>query len=71
MKVHSTTDLFFAAFLKFKGFEIEDYEVISKGKGRYKFRISPDDYKKMKLEFVSSDISKIKQIIEEIKDLLY
>lgn len=71
MTVHTTTDLFFAAFLKFKGFEIYDFEVISKGRGRYKFNISKEDYKQMKLEFISSDISKIKQIMEEIKDLLY
>ena len=71
MTVHSTTDLFFAAFLKFKGFELKDFEVIAKGRGRYKFKISKEDYKQMKLEFIASDISKIKQNMEEIKDLLY
>lgn len=71
MKTHSTTDLFFAAFLKLNGFGIADFEVISKGRGRYKFNISSEDYKRMKLDFISSDISKVKQIMEEIKDLLY
>lgn len=66
-----TTDIWFAAFLKFKGYELANYEVITRGKGRYKFKISSEDYKKEKLEFIKSDISKIKQVMEEIKDLLY
>lgn len=66
-----TTDLFFAAFLKFKGYEISDYQVLSRGKAKYKFDISDDEYKKLKLEFIKSDISKIKQIMEELKDLAY
>ena len=67
----ATTDLFFAAFLKLKGYELKDFELVAKGKGKFRFVISREDYKNMKLEFVNSDISKIKQNIEEIKDLLY
>ena len=66
-----TTDIWFAAFLKFNGYSLSDYTVISRGKGRYKFDISKEDYKKAKLEFLSSESSKIKQIMEELKDLLY
>jgi hypothetical protein len=66
-----TTDLFFAAFLKMKGYELQDFEVISKGRGKFKFKISDEDYKKMKLEFLKSDISRLKQIIEELKDLVW
>lgn len=66
-----TTDLFFAAYLKLKGFELSDYTVLSRGKGRYIFNISEEDYKKQKLEFSNSDISKIKQNCESLKDLLY
>ncbi len=66
-----TTDLFFAAFLKLKGYALEDFDVISKGKGKFKFKISTEDYKKMKLEFLHSDISMLKQIIEELKDLVW
>lgn len=66
-----TSDLFFAAFLKLKGYEIEDFQVIAKGKGRYKFKMSPEEYKQMKLEFVRGDLSKVKQIIEELKDLVW
>lgn len=66
-----TTDIWFAAFLKFKCYELSDYAVISRGKGKYKFKISSEDYKREKLEFIKHDISKIKQVMEEIKDLLY
>ena len=66
-----TTDIWFAAFLKFKGYVLEDYTVIARGKGKYKFTISKEDYKKAKMEFINSESSKIKQIMEELKDLLY
>lgn len=68
---HYTSDLFFAAFLKLKGYEIEDFQVISKGRGKYKFKMTEDEYKKQKIEFVKSDISKVKQHIEELKDLVW
>ena len=66
-----TTDLFFAAFLKLKGYELGDFQVIGRGKGKYKFNISDEDMKKLKLEFSQSDISKIKQIIETLKDMVW
>lgn len=66
-----TTDLWFAAFLKLKGYKIKDFIVISRGKGQYEFIISEELWKKEKLEFIQSDISRVKQIMEQLKDLLY
>lgn len=66
-----TTDIWFAGFLKFKGYKLFDFKVVAKGKGIYYFEISEDNYKKEKIEFINSEISKIKQVMEEIKDLLY
>lgn len=66
-----TTDIWFAAFLKHRGFAIIDYYVLGKGRGKYKFDISSEEYKKQKMLFINSEISKIKQNMEEIKDLLY
>ena len=71
MNIKNTTDLFFAAYLKVKGFTLVDYTLLSRGKGKFFFDISDEDYKKNKLDFIASDISKIKQSIEELKDLLY
>jgi hypothetical protein len=66
-----TTDIWFASFLKFKEYSLIDYEVIARGKAKYHFDISDEDWKKMKLEYLNSDLSKLKQIMEEIKDLAF
>ena len=66
-----TSDIWFASFLKLKGFEIIDYEVIHKAKGRYKFNISEDEWKELKMQFEGSDASKLKMIQISLKDLLY
>lgn len=69
MKV--TSDLWFTAFLRLKGFEVKDFEVVSKHKGRYHFDITDEEWKKLKFEFVNHDASKIKQFFSELRDLLY
>jgi hypothetical protein len=66
-----TSDIFFAAFLRLKGYAVKDFEVISRGRGRFIFDISENDWKQRKLEFLQSDINKIKLHQEELKDLLY
>ena len=67
----TTTDLFFAAFLKKEGYALADFVVVGNRRGKFRFTISDEDYKNMKVKFINSDISKIKQIIEELKDLMY
>lgn len=67
----SSTDLWYSAFLMMKNFKVEKYEVISRGKGRYFFNISDDDWIKYKLEFNNSDLIKYKTFIEQLKDLLF
>ena len=66
-----TTDIWFAAFLRLKGYEITDYNVLSRGKGKFFFDISPSDWKEMKIEFSNSIISGIKLHQIALKDLLY
>jgi hypothetical protein len=66
-----TTDLFFMAFLIHKGHEVKKYDVISKGKISCEFDMSAEDWKKLKLEFNHSEASKLKQTIEQLKDLAY
>jgi hypothetical protein len=66
-----TTDLFFAAYCVINGHKVIDFSKLSVRKGKFIFDIADEDYKKLKLEFTRSDISKIKQTIEELKDLLF
>lgn len=66
-----TTDLFFMAFLIHNGHQVKKYDVISKGKISCEFDITDEEWKHLKLEFNSSEASKLKQTIEQLKDLGY
>ena len=66
-----TTDIWFASYLQVKGYTLSDFEIISRGKGKYEFDISADDWKSEKLTFSNSDISKLKMNFTGLKDLLY
>jgi len=66
-----STDLWFSAFLKLKGYQLIDFEVVGRGKGKFVFEISEQDWKKERIAFFASDTSRLKQAIEELKDLLY
>ena len=66
-----TTDIWFASYLQVKGFKLIDFEVLSRGKGRYEFEITPDQWKTERLAFSNSEISKIKTNFSALKDLLF
>lgn len=67
----STSDVWFMAFLMSKGYKIEKYSVIMRGKIRADFTFTDDQWKDLKLEFQNSDLVKFKSYIEQLKDLSY
>jgi hypothetical protein len=67
----NTTDLFFAAFLRVAGYKIIDFEVMAKGKGRFYFEISEQAWKEERIKFNESIVSRVKQEIEQLKDMVY
>lgn len=70
MKV--TTDLWFASYImSVKGIPLQNYEITQPRRGKFMFAVSDEDWKKLKLEFHNSDISKCKHGQEKLKDLLY
>ena len=66
-----STDIWFTSFLLSKGYSVTDFELLAKHKGNYKFNISDEDWKKLKLEYISSDIKKLEELHKQLKDLLY
>ena len=66
-----TRDVYFAAYLKMKGYKVVDFILIDQHRAEFKFDITKEEYKKMKLEFVTSESSKIKQCMEVLKDLIH
>lgn len=66
-----STDIWFCSYLKMKGHHIKDYTVISSNKGRFFFDMTEAEWKKMKLEFDSSEIGRMKLEQIALKDLLH
>lgn len=71
MPKQATTDIWFTAYLLFKGHEIKEYQVIKRGKGQYNFEIENEEWRKLKLEFSKSEFCSCKELIAKIKDLTY
>lgn len=67
----ASSDVWFCSFLISKGHKIEKYEIISRGKVKCMFSLTPEEWKQLKLEFNNSDILKFKGIIDSLKDLAY
>lgn len=65
-----TTDIWFTAYLMYRGLKISKYEKLtSRGKVRCFFEVTEEDWQKYKLEFNNSEFVKFKGLIEQIKDL--
>jgi len=69
--IMETTDIWFASYLKFKGYVLEDFEVLHRGKGKYKFDITEEQWKTLKLEFSTSETNAIKSFHLSLKDMTY
>ena len=67
----TTTDLWFASWLIHKGHQLAGFSKLSPRRGSYQFELSEAEWATLKLAFVKSDLSKHKQIQQELKDLLY
>lgn len=66
-----STDLWLNAYLLLKEIPISSYELVERGKVRLYFNLSDEEWKRLKLEFSNSDFSKMKFMVEKIKDLSY
>ncbi len=68
---NSTTDIWFTAFLMYKGLKIAKYEKIGHKKGKYYFDLTSDEWNNLKLEFNNSELIKFKGLVEQVKDLVH
>ena len=66
-----TKDIDFSAFLRMNDFPLADYQVLSRGKGIFYFKMTQEEWKKMKLKFSVSAHSELKRFKLDLKDLLY
>lgn len=67
----NTTDIWFTAFLMYKGHKILKFDKLSKGKGKFYFDLSDEEWSNLKLEFNNTEFIKFKSLIEQVKDLCY
>ena len=61
-QVKKTTDIWFAAYLQFKKYALQDFEVLHPGKSIFKFDIPDQSWKDLKLEFKDNGIGVSNQI---------
>lgn len=66
-----TTDIWFGMFLLQEGHTVEDYAVVKKGKGRYYFDLTEQEWKDAKIAFSKSGINELKMHNMTLKDFLY
>jgi len=66
-----TTDLWFASYLLLKGFKVTDFDILESRKCKFYFDISNEEWKKLRIDYADSEVNKIKQKQNELKDLIY
>lgn len=69
--MRSTTDIWFATFLKMEGYSVVNFEVLGLNKGKFFFEITDEGWKDMKMKCDKSIISKVKTAQTSLRDLLY
>lgn len=67
----STTDLWFSAYLISQGHEVSKFDVLNRGKGKYYFNLTDEQWKDYKLKFNNSESAKLKMIMDQLKDLTF
>jgi hypothetical protein len=66
-----TSDVWFSSFLLLHGHSVQDFEIISPNKGKFRFKIDDEEWKRMRILFGCSETSKIKMLQISLKDLLH
>jgi hypothetical protein len=67
----TTTDLWLAAYLVEQGVSLVNYDKKGPGKLLFHFDTSEDMWKKLNISYLSSDVHRIRQAIDNLKSLLY
>ncbi len=70
MKYH-TTDLWLASYLIEQGLVLVNYEKKGPGKLQFTFDASEEVWKRLNISYLSSDVHRIRQAIDNLKSLLY
>jgi len=66
-----TKNIKFVAYLRFKNIQISKIERIARGKARYWFDLSEEEWLKLKLQFDNSPEFKYAQCLDAVVDLAH
>jgi len=66
-----TKNIKFVAYLRFKGYEISKVERIARGKARYHFELTENEWLHLKLQFDKSQECKYAQCLDAVVDLAH
>lgn len=67
----ASTDIWFCAFLMYRGEKIHKYDALGRGKVKCYFQVEEQQWAQYKLDFNNSEFIKFKGLIEQVKDLGY
>jgi hypothetical protein len=67
----NTTDLWLASYMVEQGLALVNYDKKGPGKLLFTFDASEDTWKSMNISYLSSDIHRVRQGIDNLKSLLY
>ena len=66
-----TTDLWLAGFIVLQGEAVADYKRIGPRKVEFTFDVSTEQWKKYRLQYLSSEFAKLNQEINKLRELYY
>lgn len=68
---YQTTDLWLATYLVDQGLQLVNYEKKGPGKLLFTFAASEETWKALNISYLSSDVHRVRQGIDNLKSLLY
>lgn len=71
MNLKVTKNIKFCAFLRMKKIHPIGVEQIVRGRAEYKYNLSDEDWKQLKIDFNKSEFIEYANCIDAIKDLAY
>ena len=67
----TTTDLWLATFIIRSGVPLHDYKLLGPRRVSFVFKIGDEDWKKLKMDYLNSDIVEFEKAMEKLKDIAY
>lgn len=69
--MQETKNIKLVAYLRFKGIHADKIDIIARGKAKYSFKMTDEEWKAIKQEFDRSDFIRYAACMDAVVDLAY